>query len=371
MAFPDLRSQKQRRDPQEMLRHLQTFELDLKFSVGIWYFAPGGGRFHDAYTEPKTVAERLEMAAGLAKYGVQGIEAHYPLEANEENLYLYKQLEREAGIRLIGIGPHIFWHRDFEFGSLSNPYKAIRDKAYQILINNLKLVKAADANVCGIWPGIDGYTYPYGHLYYDMWDRFEEAVAAAMDEVPGVRVAIEPKPYEPAPNNIYRTSADGLIMAHDVESRLKAPENLRLLAEGHAMVGMQPEIGHIRMGFEDTPYVFSRITREGRLAHTHWNSQPLGNYDQDLNVGVVEWQQAEAALYALKMVGYQSYFGIDINPERMPVEKAIEINTTALRIMNERIHALPHERILECYYDPKAHRGELELILAESMRHQR
>ena len=32
--------------------------------------------------------------------------------------------------------------------------------------------------------------------------------------------------------------------------------------------------------------------------------------------------------------------------------------------MNERIESLPHERILECYYDPRHHRGELEILLA-------
>ena len=134
------------------------------------------------------------------------------------------------------------------------------------------------------------------------------------------------------------------------------------------MVGMQPEIGHIRMGFEDVPYVFSRICREGRLANTHWNSQPLGNYDQDMNVGAVEWDQAEAGLYALKMAGYTGCFSFDINPERIPLQKAVEINSSALRIMNDRINALPHEKILECYFDPKNHRGDLELILAESRR---
>lgn len=104
------------------------------------------------------------------------------------------------------------------------------------------------------------------------------------------------------------------------------------------------------------------------MAHPHWNSQPLGNYDQDLNTGVVEWDQAEAAMYLLKMVGFKEYFGIDINPERMPVLKAVEVNARVLEIMNERINSLPHERILECYYNPEENRGELEIILAESRR---
>jgi xylose isomerase len=364
----DLRYQTQRRSPQELLAQLKNFELDLKFSVGIWFFAPGGGRFHDRYTEPKSIPERIEMAAEMAKFGVCGIEAHYPSEVNEETLPLFKKLEREAGIRLVLIAPFIFFDSAYEFGSLSSPYDKARQKAYDTTVSTLKLVRDAGADLCVVWPGIDGYTYPLGNVFYPMWDRFEEALAAAMDEVPGVRVAIEPKPYEPAPNNIYRTTADAIIMAQDVEARLRHPLNRQLLQEGHTLVGLNPEIGHVRMGYEDTPYAYLRATRAGRLAHTHWNSQPLGNYDQDLNVGVVEWQQAEALLYALKMVGYKGYFGLDLNPERMPVQKAIEINTTVMRIMYERICALPHERILDCYYDPVAHRGELEMILAESMR---
>jgi xylose isomerase len=367
----DLRYQKERRSPEELLRHLGSFNLEIKPSVGIWYFGASASRFHETYGESFTIEQRIEMAAEMAKFGVKGIEAHYPTEVNEENLYLYQQLEKEAGIKLIGIGPFSFFYRDFEFGTISNPYKISRDKAYKMMVGALRLARDAGANGMGLWPGIDGYTVSYGHHYYDMWDHYEEALAAALDEVPGMRVNIETKPYEPIPNNIYRTTADGLLLAHDVESRLKNPENKKLLAEGHSLVGMQPEIGHIRMGYEDTPYVFSRIMREGRLGHTHWNSQPLGNYDQDLNIGVTEIQQAEAALYALKMYGYRDYFGIDINPERMPVMKAVEINCNALSIMNERINELPHERILDCYFDPANHRGDLEMILLEGLRKNR
>ncbi len=368
MALVDLRYQQKRRIKEELLEQLNTFNLDLKLSVGVWYFSPAGGRFHDRYVKEMTIAERLEIAAEFTKYGVKGIEAHYPNEVNEENLPLYKKLEEETGIRLVLIPPFIFFDKEFEFGSLSNPIEKYRQKAFDRTVKALKLVKEAEADMAVVWPGIDGYTYSMGTLYYEMWDRFEAGLAEAMDEVPGVRVAIEPKPYEPAPNNIYRTTADGIIMAKDVEARLTNPENKKWLEEGHRLVGLNPEIGHVRMGFEDTPYAFSRVAREGRLAHTHWNSQPLGNYDQDLNTGVVEWQQAEATLYVLKMIGYTGYFGIDINPERMPVQKAIEINFKVLNIMNERISSLPHDRILDCYYDPESNRGELELILAESMK---
>jgi len=364
----DTSYQKKRLNKDALLKHMNSFNLDLKISVGIWYFAPAGGRFHEAYVPPKSIEERIEMAAGMAKYGVKAIEAHYPNEVNEENYYLYEKLEKETGIVLQSCYPAIFYPKEYEFGSLSNPIDKYRQKAIDTLVGCLKFAKEKKLHHAGIWPGIDGYTYSLGTNYYDMWDRFESAVAEAMDEVPGVIVAIEPKPYEPAPNNIYRTTADGLIACKDIEERLSNPANKELLVKGVPLMGMQPEIGHIRMGGEDTPYAIARCLREGRLFNTHWNSQPLGNYDQDLNIGVVEWQQAEAMLYVLKMAGYKEYYGIDINPERMPVEKAIEINSKALYIMNERINSLPNEKIIDAYFNPENNRGTIEMILVDSMK---
>jgi len=364
----DLRYQSKFRSPQMLIRHLNTFSLALKFSVGIWYFTPTGGRFHERYIPEADVERRIEMAAGLAEYGVTGIEAHYPAEVNFENIHLYKRLEKETGIRLVTTAFSHFFEKDFEFGSLSNPAPVVRMKALKIAVEGLKLVKTIGANCAISWPGIDGYLYSLGTIFPYMWDWFEGSMAEAMDEVPGVRVALEPKPYEPVSNNIYRTTAEGILAAQRIERRLKNPENRKLLKAGHALVGLNPEVGHVRMGYEDCAAAFSLVGLEGRLAHTHWNSQPLGNYDQDLNVGVVEWSQAEALLFALKVMGYREYFGIDINPERMPLEKAVEINTTVLRIMNERINSLPNERIVECYLHPGKHRGDMELILAGMMR---
>jgi len=364
----DLRGQCRERTRAQLLEHLRGFRLQPRFSAGIWYFAPGGGRFHDRYVPEMSVAQRLELAAELARFGVTGIEAHYPAEVNEENVHLYRKLEQQTGIRLVAVPFSHFFDRDFEFGSLSSPYAEVRRKAVDVAVGGLKLVRDVGASVAISWPGIDGYTYSLGTIFPWMWDRFEGAMAEAMDEVPGVRVAIEPKPYEPAPNNIYRTTAEGILAAQRIERRLKNPQNRRLLEEGHCLVGLNPEIGHTRMGYEDCAAAFSLIGFDGRLAHTHWNSQPLGNYDQDLNVGVVDWQQAEATMFALWVMGYEEWFGIDINPERMPVEKAIEINTTVLAIIQQRIEALPVERIIECAEDPAGHRGELELILAQTMR---
>ncbi|MFQ6044966.1 MAG: TIM barrel protein [Gemmatimonadales bacterium] len=360
----DLRYQAAARDPQRMLDNLHG-DLDLKISVGIWYFTPGGGRFHDRFVPQASIEQRIEMAAGMARYGVTGIEAHFPDEVNESNAHLYRRLAEEAGIRLVAIPFSHFFDPRFEFGSLSSPDAATRDRAIEIAVGGLRLVRDLGADLAISWPGMDGYRYVHGTPFMHMWDSFEGAMAEAMDEVPGVRIAIEPKPYEPAANNIYRTTAEGILAAQRIERRLRAAENRRLLEDGYTLVGLNPEVGHVKMGFEMLPAAFSLVAMECRLAHTHWNSQPDGNYDQDNNVGVVNAHETEALLYALWAVGYREYFGIDINPENMPVEKAVELNIRALEKMKDRVSRLPHERILECHLHPHDHRGELEEILIE------
>ena len=127
----DLRYQNSAISPDKMLQNLNK-DLDINVSVGIWYFTPGGGRFHERFVKDATIPERIEMAADMARLGVKGIEAHYPDEVNEENAHLYKQLEEETGIRLVAVPFSHFYNKMFEFGSLSNPDPDIRKKATDV-----------------------------------------------------------------------------------------------------------------------------------------------------------------------------------------------------------------------------------------------
>lgn len=365
MPLVDLRPQAVRRTPEYLLQHLQSFRLDLRFSAGIWYFSPSASRFHGRYGPELSIEQRLEIAAGLRSFGLVGLEAHYPNEISEENLDLWRAFCDATGIRLITVIPNLFYDAKFEFGSLSNPDAQIRRYAIERTIGALRLNRQLDTDFAIVWPGIDGYENGFGMDFQSYRARFADGLAEAMDAVPGVRIAFEPKPYEPRGRILYGLTPEGVLLGHHVESRLHEPENKRLLAEGHKLLCMNPEVGHVLMGFEDPAYAFSWPLSEGRLAHTHWNSQPLGNYDQDLGVGVVSPEHVEAILYTLKMHGYTGYFGIDINPERVPVDVALRNSFDALRYANDRVEAMDHEAIIACHTRPEEHRGELERMLLQ------
>ncbi len=360
MSLRDLRPQATRRSPAELLTHLQSFNLEFKFSAGIWFFSPPASRFHDRYQPIADIPERLDMAAALAEYGLKGLEAHYPNEINEDNLDLWRTFARDTGIKILTVIPLLFYDPQFEWGSLSNPIESARRTAIERTIRALRLNKELDTEFAIVWPGIDGYENAFGLDLRAARDRFAAGLAEAMDAVPGVRIAFEPKPYEPRGHILYGTTPEGILLGTRVEPQLKHPENRRLLAEGHALVGMNPEMGHMLMAYEDPPYAYGLVMDYGRLAHTHWNSQPLGNYDQDLNVGMVSPEIVEATLYTMKMYGYTGWFGIDINPVRMPVEVALKNSMDALRAANDRINALDHEAILWATEHPDQSEGWLE-----------
>lgn len=363
MPIRDLNGQKVRRSGQELVKHLESFELDLRFTAGVWFFAPGGGRFHDRYAPDIPMEQRLEIAVGMMDQGLVGLEAHYPNEVNEDNIDLFKQVRADTGLRLITLVPNLFYEAPFEFGSLSSPIESARRAAIDRTITTLQLNIELETDFSIVWPGIDGFDNTFGQNHVAARDRFAEGLAEAMDAVPGVRICIEPKPYEPRPNIMYGTTSEALLLCQKVESLLGSSENRTILDGGTALMGLNPEVGHMLMAYEDLAYAFSLVCEYGRLGHTHWNSQPMGNYDQDLNVGVVYPEQTEAALYALKMCGFQEHFGLDLNPERMPVERALTNCMDMLKAMNDRINGLDHARIVECVENPQDNRGILEALL--------
>ncbi|HEV8339472.1 MAG TPA: TIM barrel protein [bacterium] len=363
MPLRDLRGQRTLRSTDDLITHLKSFALTPRFSVGIWYFSPMASRFHDRYMKELPIEGRLELVAKLRPAGVEAVEAHYPNEINDDNVATWETWSAQSGIRVLTVVPLLFYDREFEWGSLSSPLPEARRRAVERTIRTLEINKRLGTDFAIVWPGIDGYEQPFGTDFPAMRARFAEGLAEAMDAVPGVRVAFEPKPYEPRGRIIYGSTAEGLLLAARVEGALTHAQNRRLLADAHALVAMNPEVGHMLMGYEDLPYGLSLVCEYGRLAHSHWNSQPLGNYDQDLPVGVVSPEQTEAALYALKMCGYQEHFGIDINPERVPVEVGLRNSIDALRAAADRVNGLDHEQVIWATAHPDRARGWLEAYL--------
>ncbi len=114
MPLVDLRSQATRRTPDQILAQLQIFELDLKFSAGIWYFSPAASRFHDKYGPDLTIEQRLSIAATLAGSRRLAIERTIPARSTSRTIGTWQTFcHQQTGIRVLSVIPQLFWDAAF------------------------------------------------------------------------------------------------------------------------------------------------------------------------------------------------------------------------------------------------------------------
>ncbi|NHI92265.1 MAG: hypothetical protein EAX96_07155 [Candidatus Lokiarchaeota archaeon] len=141
---------------------------------------------------------------------------------------------------------------------------------------------------------------------------------------------------------------------------MKNEENLKLLKQNRCLIGLNPEIGHVKTGFEPIAAVYTLIGKYGKLVHCNWNSRLLVNYDQDLNTVIVDIKETYALLHAFKIMSHKKYVGVDIFQERISFDIALKININMINKMISKIENLPHEEIMNYYLEPTENRGELE-----------
>jgi len=339
----DLTSQKRTRGGRERILHLMTQQYKLQISSGTWFAAPGGGRFHDRYVPPMALEQTLEMYGKIE--GLNGLASHYDGEFTRAKLPLFRSHAEKTGQHLRGIPLSHFFDKIFEWGAADNPYWRVRDIALDMTVEALKIAEelqkeTGDEVLVISWPGMSGFLQPFGFNFHRALGKYEEVMAKAMDTVPGVRVAIEPKPNEPANTNILRSTASAIIAARNIEKRMQNPKNVNLLNDGHALVGLNPEYGHVIMGGESWAAELANIARDGRLFLTHWNSQEDGRFDQDLNVGITRLGDVFSGLLILREFAPMVWCEIDINPEHQPADNAIRRSIQVLRLANERLNSV-------------------------------
>lgn len=317
--------------------HLENFAIPRNYSVGVWYFPKGSTRFHEGYEDVATLSGDVkgsekwvewtfERAAKMQKeLGVPlSLQAHYPNELGPQNVGKWVQMMEQTGIGVDSIVPFLFGPAKYQHGSLTNYNKATRQDARQTQLETFQMASMLGIPTVNHWLGIDGFENPYGQDVTWMLDQIEGATADAMNEVQGQQATLEPKPYEPRAHNIMALTHDGLLIAQGVERRLTGL-NRHYLDQGIRMVGMTPEVGHMKMAFEVLPKSFEQVLREGRLFCIHWNGQPDGNYDVDENPGTYNFEAIDQIAYVLQRAGFAGMHTLDINPLRMSLDSAVMI----------------------------------------------
>ena len=280
---------------------------DLKTSLGIWALGPMITRFVPGGYQPEhgqeTVAEKVRRAvAGLGDL-MDDYEFHYPYELSEDNLDEVLEALDGHGIYAICAATHI--NPRFGRGGLSSPDDAIREEALDEALRAADFAAKVGAQMV-LWPGVEGYNYPFQTPYADSWARFIDAVEAIARrcDAHGIKLFLEHKNSEPAMKILMRNMGMVLHVIHTLRAR------------GVTNVQVNMDWQHLLMNDEHLAEYAALLAHEGLLGHQHANSG-WGTFDDDNMVGTTAFMETVELALELRRAGYGSggeRLGFDLYP---------------------------------------------------------
>ncbi len=281
----------------------------LKSSIGIWAFGTLGTRFLLAGYHPQVAAEsplnRAKRAADGLSDLYDGLEFHYPGEIDENNAQQIVDAIKPMRVYAIATGSHTFPKHGR--GALTSPDAAIRDEARAMNRRAIDLAAQLGARLI-IWPGIEGYNYPFQADYTTQWQLFLDGIGDAVSHAreKGVAIFLEHKNSEPQMKIYMRDIGMTLFTIHALGARGLDVSN----------VAVNMDWQHLIMNGENLAEYAELLAMQGLLGHQHANSG-WGQFDDDNIVGATRFMETLEMARALRKVGYGEkgeWLGMDLYP---------------------------------------------------------
>jgi len=240
--------------------------------------------------------------AGLGDL-IDGYEFHYPQELNEENVE--EVLEALAGHDVYCVAGGLHLDPRFGRGGLVSPDPGVREEALRLTLAAADLAGQLRAHLI-VWPGIEGYNYPFQTPYKESWAWFVEGIGAvaARCREHGVLLFLEHKNSEPAMNILMRNVGMTLHVIH------------KLREQGLDNVKVNMDWQHLIMNGENLAEYAALLAAEGLLGHHHANSG-WGTFDDDNMVGATRFMETLELAVELRRCGYGQNgerLGFDLYP---------------------------------------------------------
>jgi xylose isomerase len=328
----------------------------VRTSLGIWAFGAMATRFNPGGYKPElagvSTAAKVRTAVGGLGDLIDDYEFHYPQELSAENLDEVQEALDGHGIYCVASGLHL--DSRFGKGAFCSPDDALRGDALRLTREAIDLAAEVGARMI-VWPGIEGYNYPFQTPYRESWARFVDGVGESAQHARdrGVTVFLEHKNSEPAMKILMRNVGMTLHVIH------------KLRAQGIDNVKVNMDWQHLIMNGENLAEYAALLAAEGLLGHQHANSG-WGTFDDDNMVGATAFMETLELAVELRRAGYGEHgerLGFDLYPYTEDAVAAVRRSVLAWRFIEEVAGRLDGEELREAQAAKNAVRAH-ELVFA-------
>jgi sugar phosphate isomerase/epimerase len=321
-------------------------QMDIRMSVGHWSagdfcdrFAPPGYHSDDASFQNTFEGQcRRTQAAGIDAIEIHQSVFEKTLNGDLDQAAIARAADGylpELGLTLTACNINTWTNPKFRLGGPCNPDPAIRAAALEEVLKGVEICRQLEIPVLSVWPGSDGADYHFQIDYRQSLEWFTEALIAVNRKCieHGIKLAIEPKPYEPRELfMIIPTAASAILVAQHVNG-----------ATGGSNCGLTIDYGHQKMEATTASTACDLADYAGVRVHKFdVNDARQGRNDQDCMFGTLSIPESVEYLYTTFARDYRGYYSQDQFTYREDPTRAIErslINFANLSLKAVRIYA--------------------------------
>jgi xylose isomerase len=328
----------------------------MRTSLGIWAFGAMATRFNPGGYKPElagvSTADKVRTAvAGLGDL-MDDYEFHYPQELNRDNLDQVREALDGHGIYAVATGTHL--NPRFGKGGISSPHDDVRDAALAEGLEAAALAGEIGSQMI-LWPGVEGYNYPFQTPYAESWARFIDGVGQVASKCAegGVMLFLEHKNSEPAMKIFMRNIGMTLHVIH------------KLRGQGITNVKVNMDWQHLIMNGENLAEYAALLAAEGLLGHQHANSG-WGTFDDDNMVGATAFMETLELAVELRRANYGSggeRLGFDLYPYTEDAVGAVKRSVLQWRFIDDVAGRIDEAALRQAQQDKDAVRA-YELVYA-------
>jgi xylose isomerase len=316
-----------------------------KFAFGIWCLQNRGRDPFGDQTRPELGA--LDCIRGLAERNCYGFEFHdndlVPFGASpsqrDKILRELKKALPDWGIKPTMATTNLFYHPVFKDGAFTSTDPAVRAFATQKVMTALDIAAELGTEVFVFWGGREGTEVDASKDPVTAAGWFRDALNFLCEYVLAsdynIKFSIEPKPNEPR-GDLYLPTV-GSVLAF-------------IATLGHPdMVGINPEIAHIKMAGLNPYHEFAQALDAGKLLDVHLNGQKPLRFDQDLSFGSDDLKDA---FYTTKLFTDHQYtgtIGFDAHPYRSEADPwdFVDRNMRTYKILQDKVRQYNENRDIQ------------------------
>lgn len=279
--------------------------MSRSYSVFLMNVGGCSDRYCSAYDRQYDTVELFSRVASIPL--LRGVD----LVATGEMLEQVGQYRTQAAdhdLAVVSVVADHFTEARWRQGSFSSTDAGTRKAAVSAATAAMDAAAELGCDLVTIWPGQDGYDYPFATAYDEQRQWFIEGIREVCAYRRDIRVSLEYKLKEPRTHSYVSTVGTTLLMVDAI---------------GAENCGVVVDYGHALLGYENPAESVALLKAHGdRLMHVHMNDN-YRSWDDDMIAGSVHQVELLEFLYWLRRTGYAGWITLDQFPYRQDGRDAV------------------------------------------------